>query len=81
VSTDGGSSWTDADLEAPVSPHAWRRWTFEWAPTEPGEYELTSRATDAAGNTQPVEQPWNFKGHMNNLVQRVRVLVRQGVHG
>jgi sulfane dehydrogenase subunit SoxC len=79
VSTDGGSSWADADLDAPVSPHAWRRWTFEWGPSEPGEYELTSRATDAAGNTQPVEQPWNFKGHMNNLIQRVRVLVRRGV--
>jgi sulfane dehydrogenase subunit SoxC len=79
VTTDGGSSWADADLHAPVSPHAWRRWTFPWAPTEPGEYELASRATDAAGNTQPLEQSWNLKGHRNNLVQRVRVLVRPGV--
>jgi sulfane dehydrogenase subunit SoxC len=79
VSTDGGTSWAEADLDPPVSPHAWRRWTFGWTPTEPGEYQLASRATDGAGNTQPVEQLWNLKGHTNNLVQRVRVLVRPDV--
>jgi sulfane dehydrogenase subunit SoxC len=79
VSTDGGSTWGEAALESPVSAHAWRRWTFPWEPSRPGDHELVSRATDAAGNIQPVEQPWNLKGHTNNLVQRVRVLVRPDV--
>jgi sulfane dehydrogenase subunit SoxC len=78
VSTDGGATWARARLESPVSVHAWRRWTFAWEGAEPGEHELVCRATDAAGNTQPVEPAWNYKGHMNNLVQRVRVLVRPG---
>ena len=42
----------------------------------PGEHELSCRATDAAGNVQPVEQPWNYQGIGNNLVQRVAVSVR-----
>jgi hypothetical protein len=33
------------------------------------------RATDAAGNVQPVEQPWNQHGLANNEVQRVPVVV------
>jgi DMSO/TMAO reductase YedYZ molybdopterin-dependent catalytic subunit len=79
VSTDGGASWAPAALDPPVSEHAWRRWNFRWEPSQAGEYELASRASDAAGNTQPVDPPWNLKGHRNNLVQRIRVLVRPGV--
>jgi hypothetical protein len=41
----------------------------------PGEHELCVRATDAAGNTQPLEQAWNAEGVQNNAVQRVRVVV------
>ncbi len=34
------------------------------------------RATDDAGNVQPMEQPWNEHGFSNNLVQRIPVVVR-----
>ena len=46
-------------------------------PCEPGTYVLCCRATDAAGNVQPVDQPWNRQGMANNLVQRVPVVVRE----
>jgi len=36
---------------------------------------LRSRATDAAGNTQPLEPPWNLKGYANNAAERIRVVV------
>jgi hypothetical protein len=36
---------------------------------------LCSRATDAAGNTQPLEAPWNLKGYANNAVERIAVVV------
>jgi DMSO/TMAO reductase YedYZ molybdopterin-dependent catalytic subunit len=75
VSTDAGASWTDADLGEPASPYAWTPWSYTWDP-EPGEYELSPRATDAEGNTQPLEQPWNLHGFANNSVQRVPVEVR-----
>lgn len=74
-SSDGGDSWAAAALEDAPSPYAWRRWTYRWDATRPGEHELCARATDAAGNAQPVEQSWNLEGVENNAVQRVRVIV------
>jgi DMSO/TMAO reductase YedYZ molybdopterin-dependent catalytic subunit len=76
VSTDGGRSWRTARLDGQPSPWAWAGWSFAWEAT-PGTYELCSRATDAAGNTQPTEPPWNTGGYANNAVQRVPVTVHQ----
>jgi len=73
VGVDG--SWEDAKLDEPAGEWAWRGWTFDWGAT-PGEHILMCRATDADGNTQPVEQPWNQQGMGNNLVQEVAVTVR-----
>jgi sulfane dehydrogenase subunit SoxC len=78
VSVDGGASFADARLDDAVGPHAWRGWSLPWQATE-GRHELLSRATDAAGNTQPLEPAWNVKGVANNAVQRVVVHVRPGV--
>ena len=77
VSADGGRSWRAGDLGEPVSPYAWRPWTYEWDATRPGDYELSVRATDAAGNAQPTSQSWNREGVQNNAVQSIRVLVTQ----
>jgi DMSO/TMAO reductase YedYZ molybdopterin-dependent catalytic subunit len=76
VSWNGGATWAAAALGAPASPYAWVPWTFGWDAAEPGELELWCRATDATGNTQPIEQPWNLHGFSNNMVQRVPVEVR-----
>ena len=73
VGVDG--TWADATLDAPLGDFAWRRWSFAWHAT-PGRHELACRATDARGNEQPLEQPWNVQGMGNNLVQRVTVTVR-----
>jgi sulfane dehydrogenase subunit SoxC len=75
VSVDGGSSWHRADVEPPPDATAWARWTWSWE-AEPGEYELSARASDASGRTQPNDQPWNRGGFANNLVQRVPAVVR-----
>ena len=72
-SSDGGITWQQAELHEGASPFGWRRWTHRWL-AAPGEHELCARATDAAGNTQPVEQDWNAEGVQNNAVQRVRVV-------
>jgi DMSO/TMAO reductase YedYZ molybdopterin-dependent catalytic subunit len=74
VSTDDGASFDAAVLDPPLGDHAWRGWSFDWD-AEPGEHELCSRATDGAGNTQPLEPPWNLKGFANNAVARIKVLV------
>ena len=75
VSTDGGMGWRAAELGDPSSPFAWSPWTFEWEASEPGAYELCCRATDAAGNEQPLSPLWNLGGYSNNEVQRVPVTV------
>jgi DMSO/TMAO reductase YedYZ molybdopterin-dependent catalytic subunit len=75
VSLDGGQTWSDAALDEPTGEFGWRRWTFRWEDVEPGEYELSSRATDGAGNVQPTDAEWNYGGYVNNAVQRVLVTV------
>jgi DMSO/TMAO reductase YedYZ molybdopterin-dependent catalytic subunit len=75
VSADGGATWSPAKLEPGLSPYSWRRWTFAWDVREVGEHELSVRATDEAGNSQPTDQAWNAEGVQNNAVQRVRVTV------
>jgi DMSO/TMAO reductase YedYZ molybdopterin-dependent catalytic subunit len=75
MSTDGGRRWADAQIGQTTSLYAWCEWTFEWDAATPGQYELCSRATDAAGNTQPLDQAWTTEGVCNNAVQRVRVIV------
>lgn len=74
VSMDAGSTWSEARLDEPVSPYAWRGWTFRWNPG-PGTYALCVRATDSEGGVQPLDQQWNFGGYGNNMVQRVDVIV------
>ncbi len=76
VSVDGGTTWNEAELGPTPAAHAWRAWHWTWTVNLPGRYELRVRAHDAAGNVQPVEQPWNYQGMQNNEAQRVPVLVR-----
>jgi DMSO/TMAO reductase YedYZ molybdopterin-dependent catalytic subunit len=75
-SADGGATWADARLGEPNGTHGWRPWSYEWDAT-PGDHELSARATDAAGNVQPLdsEDAWNLGGYGNNAVQRVAVRV------
>jgi DMSO/TMAO reductase YedYZ molybdopterin-dependent catalytic subunit len=74
VSTDDRKTWSPAALGTPVGPHAWTPWTFTWN-AAPGEHILSSRATDAANNTQPLEPYWNVQGMAQNAVERIAVLV------
>jgi sulfane dehydrogenase subunit SoxC len=76
-SADGGRTWDDARLEAPNGKHGWSAWSYEWEPGEPGDYELCVRATDSAGNVQPLDSAdaWNQGGYGVNAVQRVPVRV------
>jgi DMSO/TMAO reductase YedYZ molybdopterin-dependent catalytic subunit len=76
VSADGGATWDDATLGPAADPYAWRLWRYRWVVDEVGPRQLCARATDAAGNTQPLEQAWNRQAMANNHVQRVTVVVR-----
>lgn len=81
VSSDDGATWRDADLAEPLARFAWRHWSIDWEVDEPGSYVLASRATDGAGNTQPVDPNavWNRQGMGGHAVQRVDVIVQDRV--
>jgi len=73
ISVDGGKSWADAELVAPVLSRALTRfrapWRWDGTPTV-----LKSRASDDAGNVQPTrekiiaEQGSNAVFHYNGIV-------------
>ena len=74
VGVDG--VWHDAQLEPPdtgLSPGAAGA---SHGTRQPGEHELACRATDANGETQPLDPRWDTGGFGNNVVHRVRVTVR-----
>lgn len=73
VGVDG--AWYQAELGPRVGPFAWRSWTWTWDATI-GEHELSCRATDSNGETQPLEPFWNVQGMGNNYVQTVSATVR-----
>ena len=75
VSTDDRRTFRPAKLGDQISL-AWTPWTFEWTPPGPGDFILSVRATDAEGNTQPLEARWNVQGMAQNMVQRLGVTVQ-----
>ncbi len=53
VSTDGGATWSQAQLYDPKDLKlTWRLWTFRWTPLGGGAYRIKARAYDGAGNIQ-----------------------------
>ena len=64
-SADSGRTWTEASLSDGQRDRSWARFELSWA-AEPGERTIMTRATDAAGNTQPERAPFNEKGYLFN---------------
>jgi sulfite oxidase len=75
VSIDSGQSWRQAELENdPAAPWSWTFWRIA-IDLPKGEHELTVRAWDSAGQTQPAlpDDVWNFKGYLSAAWHRVQV--------
>ena len=64
-SADAGASWSEAELVDSQPDYSWARFEFSWDAT-PGQHSIMTRATDAAGNNQPAEVPFNAKGYLFN---------------
>ena len=64
-SLDSGQTWRDATVRELQVQYSWAVFELEWD-AQPGEYTVMTRATDAAGNTQPPEIPFNEKGYLFN---------------
>ena len=74
VSTDGGASWSQAELLEDLGRWAWRRWRIT-VDLAPGDHEILVRAWDSSAATQPEDEAalWNPNGYVNNARPRVRV--------
>jgi DMSO/TMAO reductase YedYZ molybdopterin-dependent catalytic subunit len=55
VSIDGGTTWTDAELEDPPGEFAWRRWRHVFDTPDRDSAEAVVRATDGTGTRQTRE--------------------------
>ena len=72
VTIDGGKSWTPAKLGKDLGNCSFREWTLP-VKLPPGGSELKVRATNNAGDTQPMDALWNPAGYLRNVVETVRV--------
>ena len=75
ISTDNGVSWNSAQLEKDWGTYSFRMWLFTFTPKAPGKVEFLARATNRAGDQQPMIAGWNPGGFMYNGILRVAVEV------
>lgn len=68
-------AWQEARLSGPRMRYGWRPFEFAWEATL-GEHTIMTRATDEAGNTQPLRHPFNQEGYMFNMVYPHPVVVQ-----
>jgi len=74
VSVDSGNSWKSATLTGKATQYGFRRWKYAWR-AEEGPHTLISRATNSAGQRQPLQEEWNPNGYLWNVAQPRTVLV------
>lgn len=76
LSDDGMNTFHAATLDKRHALHAWRLWSYRWKPPRPGIHQLTVRATDSRGATQPRQTVWNQSGYLYNAWHSATVEVR-----
>ena len=74
VSTDGGTTWSEAEIVEEAGPMSWVKFEASWD-AQPGQTSLYARAMDELHITQPSNVPWNAKGYYYNAVFEVPVTV------
>ncbi len=59
ISSDGGATWREAEVERRRDGYTWQRFALEWRASEVGRYTLLSRAVDVRGRGQPLRSGLN----------------------
>lgn len=75
VELSDGGTWHAATLDPRHTPHSWRLWSYKWTPKRAGRFDITVRATDSRGVTQPKDTVWNQSGYLYNGWHSVTVEV------
>ena len=60
ASLDGGTTWREAGIRAPLGSSTWVPWAVEWEDASPGRQTLLARATDGTGALQTAEETGSF---------------------
>ncbi len=76
LSTDSGKTWMLTRMDKVLGKYAWRRWRFDWTPSQTGTQYLMVRATGVTGETQPTAQ-WNHSGYMKNQIEKMNLFVTE----
>lgn len=74
LSQDSGRTWQAATLGDDLGSYSFRPWHATITLPRRGNYELMVRATNRAGETQPLQYRWNPAGYRYNPVERVKVV-------
>ncbi|MBX9710332.1 MAG: molybdopterin-dependent oxidoreductase [Xanthobacteraceae bacterium] len=72
VSTDDGKTWLPAKLGKDLGNYSFREWTLP-VKLSAGTYNLKVRATNNAGQVQPMTATWNPAGYMRNVIETTSV--------
>jgi sulfite dehydrogenase len=72
LSSDGGKTWTEAALGQDLGKYSFREWQTSIRLT-PGTHDLSVRAINRIGQSQPMEPLWNPPGYMRNSVETVHI--------
>jgi len=76
LSADGGANWKEASLEDGGSRYDWVRWNVTLVLNKAGAVELLAKASDSAGNSQPLQrQPQRIDRYAYNVCDRIRCIV------
>jgi len=74
ISADAGKTWSAANFAGNATRYGFRKWVFPWKAIA-GRYTLMSRATNEAGQSQPIEAEWNPNGYLYNAPQPMPVTI------
>ena len=72
-SSDGGKSWTGAELGKDEGTYGFRRWQMRFALPSRGDHVLMVSCTNMQGETQTRSPNWNPSGFMRNVVEQTSV--------
>ncbi len=75
LSVDGGKHWTKATVEPIHSDGGWQDFHGDVTARALGAVVVLSRATDQAGNTQPMKADWNPSGYLRNAAEPISFFV------
>ena len=75
ISIDGGKSWREARLGQDLGRFSFREWTLPITFTSKGATQLMVRASNSAGETQPLRADWNPGGYRRHVVETCHVTV------